>query len=211
MSGLLGNLVSQIAQSAMNANQQPAQSQQSQQSQGGMGDLLGGMLSSALGGQQQNQQCNPQAGGLGSVLGSVLSASMGGGGGQQQANPSSNQGMLMAMIMPMVLNWIQSKGGLSGALSQIQNLGLTEQVSSWMSVDQPNVNLDENQVNQLFGEEPINQVASQAGVEKGLVAQGIGALLPEVINQLTPKGGTEYENEANSEISDILGQLGGLL
>lgn len=209
MSGLLGNLVTQVAQNALNGNQ----------SNGGMGDLLGGMLGSAIGGGQQDNSFglddvlggvlasqmnnNQGSGGLGSVLSSVL------GSGQQQSG--SNKSMLMAMLIPMVLNWIQGKGGLSGALSQLQSIGLADQVNSWMSTSQQNINLDGGQIGQLFGSDQISQVADKAGVDQNIVTQGLGMLLPEIMNQLTPQGGLQDEQQADQEIGDILGQLAGLM
>jgi len=39
------------------------------------------------------------------------------------------------------------------------------------------------------------------------VRQGIAELLPEVVNQLTPKGNLDTEAEANEEIDQIISQL----
>lgn len=136
---------------------------------------------------------------LSNILGNVL-------GGQQD----SKQGMLMAILVPMVLKWIQSNGGLSGVLSKVQSLGLDKQVQSWISTETENINLNESQITHLFGEEKINEVADQVGTESSSVIQGLSSLLPEIINQLTPDG-KEKEEPANQEIGDILGKLGGLL
>lgn len=207
MSSLLGSLVTQVARSALTQNSAPMSQG------GGMGSILGNVLTSSLGAnQQQNQfglddvlgsvlgnQMNANSGsGLGSILGSVL--------GSKQ---SSGQGMLLAAVLPLVLNWVQSNGGLSGALAKIQGMGMQQQADSWMSTSQPNTNLSIDQVGQLFGAAPISQVAQQVGANENMVMQGISELLPEVMNQLTPQGGMQVESQANQEIGDILAQLAG--
>lgn len=210
MSSLLGNLITQVATSALTKDSP----QQSLNPTGDLGSILGNVLGSTMGAQQQNnqfglddvlgsvlgaQQANANTGGgLGSILGSVL--------GNKQ---SSGQGMLVAVLLPMVLNWVQSNGGLSGALAKIQGMGMQQQADSWMSTSQANTNLSLEQVGQLFGRNEISQVSQQTGANENMVMQGISELLPEVMNQLTPQGGMQAESQANQEIGDILAQLAG--
>lgn len=68
--------------------------------------------------------------------------------------------MLIAALMPMVLIWIQRNGGLGGALSKITGMGHDKQARSWMSNHELNDNLDPNEVNRLFDEQEIQQVAA---------------------------------------------------
>ena len=231
---LLGNLVSQVARSAMapdDAQRNPVNQRTSPRRTGGLGDILG----SVLGGQAGSNQTggyNPRqydrqpdngfglddilggltggsqrggmssgAGGLGDILGSVL------GGGQRSRSGFGGKGMLIAALMPMVLSWIQRNGGLSGALSKITGMGHEQQARSWMSNEQDNDNLDPSEVNRLFDENEIQQVAARTGANDSEVRQGLAELLPEVMNQLTPNGNLDNETEANQEIDQIMGQL----
>ncbi len=209
MSSLLGNLITQVATSALTKDAP----QQSLNPGGDLGSILGNVLGNTMGTQQNNQfglddvlgqvlgaqQVNTNTGGgLGSILDSVL--------GNKQ---SSGQGMLLAVLLPMILNWVQSNGGLSGALAKIQGMGMQQQVGSWMSTNQSNSNLSLEQVGQLFGRNEISQVSQQTGANENMVMQGIAELLPEVMNQLTPQGGMQAESQANQEIGDILAQLAG--
>ena len=213
---LLGNLITQVATSAMSPDNNQNNQPQAQNS-GGMGGMLGsvlgglsgnttaqsnqgglgGMLGNVLGGSNAN---TAGAGGLGSVLGGVLGARSGGG-----------KGMLLAALMPLVLGWIQRNGGLSGALGKIKELGFDNQVNSWMSTQSANENLNPDEVNRLFGDTEIRQVAEQTGADKNDVEQGIYELLPEVFNQLTPNGDLGTEQQANQEINEILQQISGAL
>lgn len=231
---LLGNLVSQVARSAMapdDAQRNPVNQRMNPRRTGGLGDILGSVLGGQSGvgqaggynprqyerqadngfglddllggltGGSQRGGMSSGAGGLGDILGSVL------GGGQQRRGGFGGKGMLVAALMPMVLSWIQRNGGLSGALSKITGMGHEAQARSWMSNNEDNDNLDPNEVNRLFDENEIQQVAAQTGANDSEVRQGLAELLPEVMNQLTPNGNLDNEAEANQEIDQIIGQL----
>lgn len=226
---LLGNLVSQVARSAMNPEStQRSATDQSMNSRGtgGLGDILGSVLGgnnqTSANNSQDNRQANngfglddilggltggtqnggmsSGAGGLGDILGSVL------GGGQKQGG-LGGKSMLIAALMPMVLSWIKRNGGLSGALSKITAMGHESKARSWMSSQETNDNLDPNDINRLFDEDEIQQVAAHTGANDAEVRQGLAELLPEVMNQLTPNGNLDTENEANEEIDQIINQL----
>ena len=245
MSGLLGNLITQVARSALdpndaqrnpvnqrintrrtgglgdvlgsvlgggNAGYNPRQYNRVDMNQLGMDDILGGMLRGQMGG-RAGMGGMAGAGGLGSILGSVLGSGMGGGlgGGMARRSGMGGKGMLIAALMPMVLGFIQRNGGLSGALSKVQSLGMGNQAQSWMSNQQDNDNLDPEEVTRLFDSSEIQQVAQQTGADETEVRQGLAELFPEVVNQLTPEGGLEHEAEANQEVDAIMSQLSGML
>lgn len=161
---------------------------------GGMGNMGGGMLGQVLG--------SVLGGGMmGNSMGMGQSPSQGGFGGK---------GMLMAALLPLALMFIQRNGGLSGALNKIQNMGFGQHANSWLSTDQQNQTLDTGAVSQLFDEGDLQQVAQQTGFDTNEVKQGMAELLPQVFDQLTPNGDTGTEQQANSEINDILSQLSNL-
>ena len=230
--GLLTSLVTQVAQSAI----QSKMGGQSQADMGGLGSILGNVLGGGV--QQPQMQSNgfglddiigmamnqnqgmSQGGVLGQVLGSVLGGGMGGGlsGGignnvgmnqfPQSQSGFGGKGMLMAALLPIALMFIQRNGGLSGAFNKIQNMGFGHQANSWMSADQSNQPLDANDINQLFDNDELAQVAAQTGVDQSEVRQSMAELLPQLFDNLTPHGDTQTESQANKEISDILAQLG---
>ena len=234
--GLLTSLVTQVAQSAIQSKMgQSKMGGQSQADMGGLGNILGNVLGGGV--QQPQMQSNgfglddiigmamnqnqgmSQGGVLGQVLGSVLGGGMGGGlNGGMGNNMGMNQlpqsqsgfggkGMLMAALLPIALMFIQRNGGLSGAFNKIQNMGFGHQANSWMSADQSNQPLDPNDINQLFDNDELAQVAAQTGVDQSEVRQGMAELLPQLFDSLTPNGDTRTEPEANDEISEILSQL----
>lgn len=235
--GLLTSLVTQVAQNAIQSKMgQSRMGGQSQADMGGLGNIFGNVLGGGM--QQPQMQSNgfglddiigmamnqnqgmSQGGVLGQVLGSVLGGGMGGGLGSGMGNnvginqfPQSQsgfggKGMLMAALLPIALMFIQRNGGLSGAFNKIQNMGFGHQANSWMSADQSNQPLDANDINQLFDNDELAQVASQTGVDQSEVRQSMAELLPQLFDSLTPNGDTQTESQANKEISDILSQLG---
>lgn len=227
--GLLTSLVTQVAQSAIQSKMgQSKMGGQSQADMGGLGNIFGSVLGGGV--QQPQMQSNgfglddiigmamnqnqgmSQGGVLGQVLGSVLGGGMGNNVGMNQFPQSQSgfggKGMLMAALLPIALMFIQRNGGLSGAFNKIQNMGFGHQANSWMSADQSNQPLDANDINQLFDNDELAQVAAQTGVEQSEVRQSMAELLPQLFDNLTPNGDTQTESQANNEISDILSQLG---
>lgn len=198
----LSNIVEILAKQALGGGQQQSQ-------QGGLGGILGSVLGS-LGGQQQQQS---QQSGLGGVLGSVLGGLTG---GQQQAPQTQQSGFnaqsLLIAVVPLVLAWIQKNGGLQGALDQLKGQGLTSQVDDWVSTGEgENASVNQQQVQNLFDQNDVEQVAQQAQVPTQDVYSAISSVLPEIIDSLTPQAGQTDHNEANNDIQNVLNLVSGFL
>ncbi|MDM1765406.1 MULTISPECIES: YidB family protein [unclassified Acinetobacter] len=198
----LSNIVEILAKQALGGGQQQSQ-------QGGLGGILGSVLGS-LGGQQQQQS---QQSGLGGVLGSVLGGLTG---GQQQAPQTQQSGFnaqsLLIAVVPLVLAWIQKNGGLQGALDQLKGQGLTSQVDDWVSTGEgANASVNQQQVQNLFDQNDVEQVAQQAQVPTQDVYSAISSVLPEIIDSLTPQAGQTDHNEANNDIQNVLNLVSGFL
>lgn len=195
----LSNIVEILAKQALGGQQQSQQ--------GGLGGILGSVLG-GLGGQQQSQQ-----GGLGGVLGSVLGGLTG---GQQQAPAQQTSGFnaqsLLIAVVPLVLGWIQKNGGLQGALDQLKGQGLTSQVDDWVSTGPgANANIPTQSVQNLFDQQEVANVAAQAQVPTQDVYGAISSVLPDIIDSLTPQAGQTDQQEANSDIQNVLNLVQGFL
>lgn len=222
--GMLDGLVGQLAANAM-------RNQMGGQQGGGLGSILGSVLGgggqqpagmgSVLGsvlsggqamqpGQVQGGFPQQSGGGLGGILGSVL-----GGAQPPQFQPqtpgfSLGNSKLLLVLMPLVLMWIQRNGGIGNVLSSLTGHGLGQQANSWVGTGE-NVPLSGGQVSQLFGDDQIAQFAQQTGASPDEVKQGLGTLMPEVVNQLTPNGQVANPHEADNEIGNLLSSLKGML
>jgi uncharacterized protein YidB (DUF937 family) len=131
----------------------------------GLLDGIAGNLGSALGGDQSTQGGNP----LGSLLNSL--------GGSQ------GQGHVLSAVMAL----IQQNGGLPRVLDMFRGSGLAQQADSWVSTG-PNAELSGSQVEQVFGNSGVGNLASQLGTSQGDASSMLAKMLPEIVNQLTPQG-----------------------
>ncbi|MCI3207674.1 MULTISPECIES: YidB family protein [Pandoraea] len=145
------------------------------QGQEGEGGGLLGSLGGALGGMLGGGGAAAGAGGLGGLLGGLL------GGAQAPAAgagaPATSPGDL-----------IGSLGGLGGLTQILNQGGLGEAVNSWIGTGN-NQAVSPDQVTQALGPGgQLQQLASTAGVSESEAAQELSALLPQVVNHLTPNG-----------------------
>ena len=162
--------------------------------QGGSGGALGNIVGSMLGGNQQG------GGALGNILGSVL------GGGQQGGAAGGLGGLLGGLLgggaQVHQQAGTQMAGGLGGLTDMLSQLGLGDQVKSWVGTGE-NMPVTAEQIQNSLGQNgTLGQIANQAGVSETEAAGGLAELLPGLINKLTPNG----QIDAN-DISSILGSL----
>lgn len=158
-----------------------------------------GLLDQVLGdvlGQMGNAQ--PRGAGMnaGSMGGSGLGAAAGAGAG----------GALLAMAMQFVSNY---PGGLPALLSQLSGAGYGKQADSWVGAGQ-NMPISPDVLSQVFGQGRIGEMGRQFGVEDpNVAAGGLAALLPELVNQLTPQGQMEpqVQNASGDELASLLDGL----
>lgn len=219
----LSNIVEILAKQALGGGQ----SQQKTSQQGGLADILGSVLGHLnQSNPQQNQQTQNQQNqtgqqtrqnGLSTILGSVLSQ-LGGASSQSTSQPRSGFGgsstgkTLLIAVLPLVLAWIQKQGGLQGALDKLKGQGLTRQVDDWVSTGPgENAHVDPQQVQNLFDEQEVEEVAQQTHTPKQDVYGAISQVLPQIIDSLTPQGEQTSKQEANSDIQNVLSMVSGLL
>ena len=109
--------------------------------------------------------------GASSPMGGVLASILGGQGGLG-GSASSNPGMA---------------GGLGGILSQFQQAGLGHVAQSWVG-NGPNQPVSPQQLHNIFGEDQVQDMAGQAGMEPGDFLSQLSQHLPNAVNGMTPNG-----------------------
>ena len=202
----LTNIVEILAKQALGSQQQSGQG-------GGLGGILGSVLGQ-LGGQQQQNTQNQQQGGLGGILGSVLGQLGGDGNTSTQSNAAGGKTAqtLLIAVLPLILAWIQKQGGLQGALDKLKNAGLANQVQSWVDPHQQNAqDIPAQNIQSLFDEQDVEQVAQQTQAPKQAIYGAIASVLPQVIDSLTPQGSSTNPQEANQDIQNVLNLVSGFL
>ncbi|MDM1273273.1 MULTISPECIES: YidB family protein [Acinetobacter] len=198
----LSNIVEILAKQALGSNSNQHQSQQS----GGLGGILGSVLGQLGNNHQQSGQS--QQGGLGGILGSVLGQF----GGSSQGLGGSSKTSLLVAVLPLVLAWIQKQGGLQGALDKLKGQGLSSQVDDWVSTGPgENASVNPQEVQNLFDDEEVEQVAQQTHAPKQDIYGAISQVLPQIIDSLTPQGEQTSKTEANNDIQNVLNMVSGFL
>ena len=121
-----------------------------------------GLLDSVLGGLMGGA-------GASSPMSGVLSSLLGGGG---QAGGLGSPG---------------TGGGLGGLMSQFERAGLGQVAQSWVS-NGPNQPVSPQQLQGVFGETHVQNMASQAGMQPHDFLSQLSQHLPNAINGMTPNG-----------------------
>ena len=109
---------------------------------------------------------------LDSVVGSLAAGNTQGGNG------------LLDVVMQLIQN---QPGGLAGLVQSLQQGGLAEVVSSWVSTGQ-NMPVSAQQVASALGGDQLQNIAAQLGVSPEQASGSLADFLPQVVDQLTPNG-----------------------
>ncbi len=109
-----------------------------------------------------------------------------------------------AALYQEVGSLVQQAGGVSGLQQQFEQKGLGGLIAGWISTG-PNPAITGEQLLSVVGKDKIMAIASKAGLSEAQVTTGITALLPMVIDHLTPNG--TVPNHSSSELDGALGML----
>jgi uncharacterized protein YidB (DUF937 family) len=182
--------------------------------------ILGQILGSVLGGRGGGMggMGGMASGGLGSVLGSVLGGgAMGAGAGGPLGARRGNVGLggmgggrgaLLAMLLPLAMQWVQRQGGVGNVLQRAGQRGYGSQANSWLGTG-ANEPLPASAVQELVGHEDLARMSSQLGVDQGEVADGFAEILPEMVDHLSPDG--QLPADADQRLDAGQSALDGLL
>ena len=113
--------------------------------------------------------------GASSPMGGILSGLLGGGGNQAGGVGGS---MMGGSAMG---------GGLGGLISQFENAGLGHVAQSWVS-NGPNQPVSPQQLQNVFGQDQVQGMANQAGMQPGDFLSQLSQHLPNAVHGMTPNG-----------------------
>jgi len=162
-----------------------------------LGQILGSVFANAMRGRARG---GPFAGGLGTggggglgdLLGGMLGrgSSMGGQGvpiGGRAGGGFGGRGALLALMLPLAMQWVQRNGGIGAVLDRFKQKGYRPQADSWVATG-PNHMLDPGAVDDVIGSDELSRLAQQLGVPQEEIASGFAEILPEMVDQLSPQG-----------------------
>jgi uncharacterized protein YidB (DUF937 family) len=110
------------------------------------------------------------------LLGQVTSA-LGGASGQQTGLAGSLLGMLTS----------GQQGGLQGLIQAMKEKGLGGMVESWVGTG-PNQSISPELVQQVLGNQKLQELAAQHGMNLNELSTQLAQILPVVVDKLTPNG-----------------------
>jgi uncharacterized protein YidB (DUF937 family) len=97
----------------------------------------------------------------------------------------SSQGGLMEQVIGLINN--PETGGLAGLVETFKNKGLGDAVSSWIGTGE-NESVSGEAIVNILGTDKIEEIAGKLGISSAEASAGIAAMLPQLIDKLTPDG-----------------------
>jgi uncharacterized protein YidB (DUF937 family) len=113
-------------------------------------------------------------------------------------------------LMSAVSGLLTSGGGIGGLMQKFAGHGLGDLVKGWVSTG-PNPPATPQHIEQVFGAEQLQQIASQTGLDPSQVSSHIAQILPQLVDKLTPQGQPVEGGALQQGLSSLLqGGLGKL-
>lgn len=166
--------------------------------EGGLGGLLGGLLG---------------GGGLGSILGAGIGAGAGNKvGGSAGSVLGGGLGALIPTLLPAVIGMLGHSGssgqtGMHQLVDTMQANGLGQVAQSWVGAGS-NQSITADQVQQVLTPEQVAELSAKSGLPADQVHAGVAAILPELVNHLTPNGAVPEAGQvqgATDQLAKLLG------
>ena len=134
-------------------------------------------------------------GGLGGLLGGIL-----GGGGRASSGGLGGNPMLR-MLLPLVASML-ANGGLQKVLSRLQEKGKATEADSWVSHGENRPVAGED-IRDAVGDDEITSIADKLGVSRDEAASAVAAVLPDVVDQVTPSGELPPDDELEAQLGRL--------
>ena len=154
----------------------------------GLDDLLKGPRGSGAG---------AGGGGLGDLIGGML----GGGARGGSLAAGGPGGGMMRMLLPLVASMLMN-GGLQKLLGRLQANGRGAEADSWVSAGE-NRQVEGADVRRALDDDEITSIATKLGVSEDEAAEAVARVLPDVVDQVTPKGQLPPDDELDEKFGRL--------
>jgi len=98
-------------------------------------------------------------------------------------------------------------GGLGALLEQLQRAGFGEQAGSWVGTG-ANQPIPAEALEKVFGRGGLAEIARRAGVSEQEAERGLAAVLPEVVDRVTPDGRVPTQDQLLASVDALTRRLG---
>ena len=109
-------------------------------------------------------------------------------------------------LMQAVVEMVQQNGGLPALLSQFQQGGLANLVSSWVGTG-ANSALSANQLQNALTGDQISQLAQKTNLQDPELLGQLSSMLPQMVDKLTPNGDVDAGNDLLQQGIGVLSKL----
>jgi uncharacterized protein YidB (DUF937 family) len=116
----------------------------------------------------------------------------------------AEQSLLPGLLSQLLAN--TNLGSVGGLLSQLQQGGLGNQVSSWLSNNQ-NLPLSPDQLRSALGNEQLQQMARSAGLPVDKLLAMLAQHLPQTVDKMSPNGTLQEADASDDATSAASGNL----
>ncbi|MCT4703827.1 YidB family protein [Enterobacteriaceae bacterium H20N1] len=103
----------------------------------------------------------------------------------------------------LILAWIEQQGGVSALIEKFNQAGLGSVISSWLS-NEPNEEVQDGQIQQVFGLDTVKSLAGSIGLTPALTTSLLAQSLPQIIDLISSKGDAPGSDDLVSKGLDIL-------
>lgn len=104
----------------------------------------------------------------------------------------SGQGNQIQQLMA-IWNWVQEQGGVQVLLEKFQQGGLGQVLNSWLGSGN-NQSIDGGEIQNALGQDQLQSLADKLGTDVNGASGTLAALLPQVIDKLSPQGHIDTSN-----------------
>lgn len=115
-------------------------------------------------------------------------------------------------LMSAVSGLVTQGGGIEGLMQKFGGHGLGDLVKGWVGTG-ANPPATPQHIEQVFGAQQLDQIATQTGVDRSQIAGHIAQILPQLVDKLTPNGqpvaGSALQQGLASLMQGGLGKLFG--
>jgi uncharacterized protein YidB (DUF937 family) len=141
---------------------------------------------------------------------------LGGGGGGQAGGLGALAEMIAKnpQIVSAAISMLNPKdtsvgggGGLADVVNAFNKTGLGNVMSQWISTG-PNPSISGDQLSQVLGKDVIAQIAQKAGLGHADASSALAAVLPSLIDHLTPNGQVPDAGSLQSSLGGLLASVG---
>jgi uncharacterized protein YidB (DUF937 family) len=104
----------------------------------------------------------------------------------------SGQGNQIQQLMA-IWNWVQEQGGVEVLLQKFQQGGLGQVLNTWIGSGN-NQSIDGGEIQNALGQDQLQSLADKLGTDVNGASGTLAALLPQVIDKLSPQGHIDTSN-----------------